>query len=126
MRRYRFSDLQDAGPGQHFLHDLLAGKRLYTGGVSFHPPNKITHDEERPHLETDEEAFVLLQGSGWIEINGEREQARGGDILIIEPGEDHHLISSADDPLINLWLHANAPGHSQQFPAQASTEEAES
>lgn len=116
VRRYRFSDLQDAGTGQHFLHRLLSGARLYTGGVSFHPPNRITHDAERPHVERDEEAFCLLQGHGWIEINGVREPVRGGDILVIAPGEDHHLISSDDDPLINLWLHADAQGHPDQYP----------
>ena len=118
MRRYRFSDLQDAGPGQHFLVGLMRGAKLYKGSVSYHPPNKVTHDEERPHLEIDEEAFCLLQGSGWIEIDGVRESVRGGDILIIEPGEDHHLISSEDDPLINLWLHADSFGHPLQFPRE--------
>ncbi len=116
MRRYRFADLSEAGPEQHFLHGLLSGARLYTGGLSFHPPAKVTHDEERPHVERDEEAFCLLQGHGWIEINGVRETVCAGDILIIEPGEDHHLISSDDDPLINLWLHADRRGHPNQFP----------
>src|SRR5579871_3182128 len=116
MRRYRFAELQNAGQGQHFLTGLLSGARLYKGSVSYHPPNKVTHDEERPHLEVDEEAFCMLQGHGWIEIDGLREPVRAGDILIIEPGEDHHLISSEDDPLINLWLHADASGHPSQFP----------
>jgi len=48
MRRYRFSDLQDAGQGQHFLSGLMQGARLYKGSVSYHLPNKVTHDVERP------------------------------------------------------------------------------
>lgn len=122
MRRYRFSDLNNAGSGQHFLRGLLSGARLYKGGLSFHPPNKVTHDEERPHVEIDEEAFCLLQGRGWIEINGVREPVQAGDILIIETGEDHHLISSEEDPLINLWLHANMSGHVNQFSSSSNQE----
>ena len=74
--------------------------------MSFHAPGQISHHDERPHLEVDQEAFVLLQGSGWIEINGVREPAQAGDVILIEPGEDHHLISSDEDPFVNLWLHA--------------------
>jgi len=115
MKRYRMSDLGEAALGQHFLASLVDGKRLYHGGLSFHPPDKVTHDEERPHVEVDHEVFCLLQGEGWIEINGMRESARVGDILVIEPGEDHHLISSSHNPFINLWLHANDDGHPNQF-----------
>ncbi|MCZ8515404.1 hypothetical protein O9H85_23925 [Paenibacillus filicis] len=29
-----------------------------------------------------------------------------GDIIIIEPEEDHHLTSSVEDPIVVLWCHA--------------------
>lgn len=114
MRRYRLSNLRDAAPGEHFLNGLMEGERLYHGGLSFHAPGTITHDESRPHVEVDQETFCLLQGEGWIEIDGVREPVRAGDVIVIDPGEDHHLISSDHDPLINLWLHANAEGHPKQ------------
>ena len=31
--------------------------------------------------------------------------------IVIEPGEDHHLIADPDDPCINLWLHAGPRPH---------------
>jgi quercetin dioxygenase-like cupin family protein len=31
-----------------------------------------------------------------------------GDILIIEPGENHHLISDGDVPLVFTWMHLSA------------------
>ena len=29
-----------------------------------------------------------------------------GDIVLIEPGEEHHLLADEEDPIVNLWLHA--------------------
>jgi mannose-6-phosphate isomerase-like protein (cupin superfamily) len=74
--------------------------------VSFHSPGHVSHDDERPHVEIDQEVFVLLQGSGWIEVDGSIEEVCAGDVVLIEPGEDHHLISGVEDPFVNLWLHA--------------------
>jgi quercetin dioxygenase-like cupin family protein len=106
MQRYRLSDLGEAAPDEHVLAGFLTAARLAAGGVSFHAPGMVTHDEHRPHTHEDQEAFCLLQGEGWIEIDGVREPVQAGDLLIIEPGEDHHLISSEHNPLVNLWLHA--------------------
>ncbi|RYG35170.1 cupin domain-containing protein [bacterium] len=116
MRRYRLDDLPGIDPESHILAGVVEGTRLYKGGLSFHAPGTVTHNEERPHLETDQEVFCLLQGEGWIEIDGRREPVRAGDVLVIEPGEDHHLQSSIHSPLLNLWLHANDSGNPKQFP----------
>ncbi len=117
MIRTRLAEVAlDASLDQIFA-SLLPGRRLRSGGMSFHSPGLVTHDEHRPHTHEDREMFCLLQGEGWIEVNGLREPVRAGDVLIIEPGEDHHLISSAHNPLVNLWLHADDVGHPTQFPA---------
>jgi quercetin dioxygenase-like cupin family protein len=29
-----------------------------------------------------------------------------GDIVLIEPGEEHHLLAGEESPIVNLWLHA--------------------
>lgn len=116
MKRYRLSDLTEGSLEPHILAAFVDGKRIYKGGVSYHKPGHISHDAERPHAEVEQEAFILLQGEGWIEIDGLREPARAGDIIVIEPGEDHHLISSEHCPFVNLWLHANDAGHPEQYP----------
>lgn len=118
MKRYRLTEIPTADASAHVFESLVPGRRLYIGGLSFHPPAKVTHDEERPHVERDHEIFCLLQGEGWIEINGIRETAKAGDVFVIEPGEDHHLISSDHNPFINLWLHADDHGHPNQFPTK--------
>jgi quercetin dioxygenase-like cupin family protein len=118
MKRYRISDLAGLPASPHILAGLVPGRRLYKGSVSYHKPGHVSHDAERPHVEVDHEVFCLLQGEGWIEIDGVREPASAGDILVIEPGEDHHLISSADNPFVNLWLHADDAGHPDQHTGQ--------
>lgn len=115
VKRYKISDLMGSPDAPHALAGLVPGRRIYHGGLSFHPPGKVTHNEERPHVEVDHEVFCLLQGEGWIEINGRREPAAAGDVFVIEPGEDHHLISSDHNPFINLWLHADDHGNPLQF-----------
>jgi hypothetical protein len=116
MRRARLSEFGPDALAPHVLASLVPGRRLYRGGLSWHKPNHVSHADERPHVEVDHEVFVLLQGEGWIEINGVRESAQAGEVIIIEPGEDHHLISSAHNPFVNLWLHADERGHPDQSP----------
>jgi len=116
MRRARLSDLDLAEGTDQLFARVLIGSRLSTGGVSFHRPGMVTHDADRPHTHAGQELFCLLQGEGWLEVDGVREPVRAGDVILIEAGEDHHLISSEHNPLINLWLHADDVGNSVQFP----------
>ena len=117
MKRYRFSDLSGPTTG-HFLGEWLSGERLYAGGLSFHPPGHRTHSEGH-HTHEDQESFCILQGRGILELEGEHIPVRAGDVIIIEPGENHHLVSDRRDPIINLWLHANAEGHPNQRPEES-------
>lgn len=93
----------------------MNGAKLYHGGLSFHSPGTITHSGPEPHVHHDQEAYCLLQGEGWVEIDGKREPVQAGDVIIVDPGEDHRLISSEHNPLINLWLHADDKGNPKQF-----------
>lgn len=51
---------------------------------------------------------MILQGLGWIELNGHREPVVTGDVLVLEPGEDHHLIG---DPAAPIKGQRADPGH---------------
>ncbi|HEY64447.1 MAG TPA: cupin domain-containing protein [Caldilineae bacterium] len=113
MRRFRFSDLGKQ-PGRHVLAGLLEGEWLNHGGLSFHPAGFRTHGEEAVHTHETQEAFCILQGRGILELDGEKIPVQAGDVIIIEPGENHHLISSEDEPIINLWLHAGEEPHPNQ------------
>jgi len=108
MKRYRLSGLADVREG-HVLQGLVPGRFLYMGAVGFKEPGEVTHPGRHSH--DDEEVFVILQGKGAIEISGHRHRVGTGDVIVVEPGEDHHLISSQEDPLVNLWLHAGPDPH---------------
>jgi hypothetical protein len=42
-----------------------------------------------------------------------------GDVVICEPGEDHHLVSDLKDPCVNIYLHAGNQPHRKQRAQQA-------
>lgn len=118
MKRLRLSELADTRQG-HFLGDWLPGPYLSVGGLSFAKPGERSHTNDGPdgrdyHVHTDCEAFVILQGTGIMELNGERIPVGVGDIFIVEPGEDHHLNSDPEDPVVTLWLHAGPNRHKNQ------------
>ncbi len=111
MIKLRLSQLPDVREG-HFLDGLIPGKYLCKGALSYKAPNVRTHTHDGPggtdiHIHPDDhEVFIILQGKAVMELNGEMHPMVTGDVFIVEPGENHHLISDAQDPCINLWLHA--------------------
>ncbi|WP_327580491.1 cupin domain-containing protein [Nonomuraea sp. NBC_00507] len=80
----------------------LPGYRVESGGVSTLPPGRISH-AKGPHTHPDPEIFLILSGTGKIHINGETSDFAGGDVLIVEAGEDHHL--EAVSEVVTTWLH---------------------
>jgi mannose-6-phosphate isomerase-like protein (cupin superfamily) len=124
MRLLRITDLADIREG-HFLAGVLPGAYLCDGGLGFKAPGLRTHTADGPggsdrHVHPhDCEAFVLLQGRAIMEVDGKPYPLVSGDVCIIEPGEDHHLVSDRDDPCVNLWLHAGEQRHPGQ--AQGGT-----
>lgn len=118
MIKLRFNQLAASTEG-HILSAYLPGQFLCAGALSFKPPLLRTHSSEGPagndrHIHADREAFVILQGKAVMEINGVPHPLVTGDVLIVEPGEDHHLVSDEFDPCINLWLHAGPERHPAQ------------
>jgi len=113
VKRFHFRDLGGRS-GRHVLAGILDGEWLNKGGLSFHPPGFRTHGGESVHVHEDQEAFCIVQGRGILQLDGEEIPVQAGDVIIIEPGENHHLISSEEDPIVNLWLHAGDEPHPHQ------------
>lgn len=110
MKRLRLAELPDVDEG-HILKSVLPGQFLYRGGLSFMEPGQRSHSNDGPegrdyHVHQDCEAFVILEGRGFVEIDKSLHPIGVGDIVIIEPGEDHHLVSGEKNPLVTLWCHA--------------------
>ena len=118
MKRMRISELPDSRGG-HFLSGVVPGEFLRTGGLSFKPPRFRTHDHDGPggtdlHVHDGHEVFLILQGRAVMEVDGERHALESGDVMIIEPGEDHHLVADGEDPCVNVWLEPADHRHPDQ------------
>lgn len=119
MKRYRFADLGSSGP-EHVVSALVPGRYINHGALSFHAVGMRTHHEGVHIHPDDREIFCIMQGQGEIEIDGRREPVHAGEVLVIEPGEDHHLIGDPAHPMINLWFHCGDEPHPNQAPAASS------
>jgi len=121
MKRLRLNELEPFG--QHLLEGVIPGEYICGGGISFKGPCQRSHDTgcdcphcngTGKHVHDDHEVFILLQGKARMEIDGTVHDMAAGDIIVCEPGEDHHLVSDENDPCVNLWLHAGPSRHQEQ------------
>jgi quercetin dioxygenase-like cupin family protein len=104
LRRYSLYDLRRGD--FNVLDGTLPVGRLVNGGLHFYEPGEVSHASEERHVHTDHyEVFICLQGGGMVEVEGVENPFRAGDVILIEPGESHH-VRSGDDPLANLWMGA--------------------
>jgi quercetin dioxygenase-like cupin family protein len=118
MKKFRIKDLPEVFSG-HIFESLVPGRYLSGGALSFKAPGFRTHDHDGPggadrHVHGDCEVFVILQGKAVMEVDDQRCELSPGDVIIVEPGEDHHLVSDVGDPCVNLWLHADGSRHPDQ------------
>lgn len=107
MKKMTIKDLTFT-EGQLF-EGILPGEKLYMGGLSFSRPGEISHADENPegtHTHDDCELFMIVQGKAVIQVNDVAESVKTGDIVLVDPGEDHHIISDSEDPAVVLWCHA--------------------
>jgi mannose-6-phosphate isomerase-like protein (cupin superfamily) len=108
MRRLTLADLPDGGTPATLAAIGQGWGKVSAGGISrYDDAGHRTHDEPgKKHVHTVPEIFTIVQGSGTVELDGANAGTfTAGDILIMEPGEDHHLISDGDVPLVFTWMH---------------------
>jgi len=86
------------------LGDLISGTRIVKGGVHAFKPGEVAHAGQS-HVHDSEEVFLVLQGKGKLPVDDDVHEVRAGDVIVIEPGENHHMTSGEDDPLVVVWLH---------------------
>ncbi|MEV0899878.1 cupin domain-containing protein [Actinoplanes sp. NPDC049802] len=111
MRKLTFADLDTGDQGPRFTN-VLPGHVTERGGFRIYPePNHRTHDGPGRHTHPIPEVFYIVQGQGEIEIEGEVvDEFQAGDAILIEPEEDHHLISRGEGPLAFVWMHLEPAG----------------
>ncbi|MBU7005032.1 MAG: cupin domain-containing protein [Theionarchaea archaeon] len=103
----RFSIYELARGEVNVLDGTLPVGRLLKGGLHFYDPGEVSHASEERHVHHDHyEVFVCVQGRGAVEVEGIDRPFEVGDILLIEPGESHHVRSDEMDPLVNFYFGA--------------------
>ncbi|TVY07174.1 cupin domain-containing protein [Paenibacillus cremeus] len=128
MKQFRLNELPISCDGKHILAGIMPGEYLAYGGLVFEKAGFRAHTNDGPggtdyHVHEDCEAFVILQGKGFVEINKTQfHPTIAGDVIIIEPGEDHHLTSSEEDPLVVIWCHAGPERNEKQVISTKSIE----
>jgi mannose-6-phosphate isomerase-like protein (cupin superfamily) len=103
MKKLSLHDLTSRADGP-IMAGTAPGFVIERGGVSRYPAGQRTHPEGH-HVHTVPEMFLILQGSGVMEIDGVPTPYEAGDVFLVEPGEDHHLLSQGELPLVSMWLH---------------------
>jgi mannose-6-phosphate isomerase-like protein (cupin superfamily) len=71
-------------------------------GMKRFKPGEKAH--ETAHTHHVNEVLIFLQGKGEVPIDGKVYPLKTGDVVIIEPGEDHRTQSSVEDPLVCAWF----------------------
>ena len=82
--------------GDHGLHVSLMESRIMPGSG----PLRHRH----PHAEI----FVIVDGNGRFEVDGEQIEAEPGDVLIIPPNAWHRFVNQAAESLRLVAIHENA------------------
>jgi quercetin dioxygenase-like cupin family protein len=121
LRKLHLRDLADhphsAGP---VTAGAVPGFVAERGGVSRYEVGQRTHPEGY-HIHEVPETFLILQGAGVIEIDGAPTPFQTGDVFVVEPGEDHHLVSAGELPLVSMWLHLRPAEASVAGPTERAT-----
>ncbi|HIE09528.1 MAG TPA: cupin domain-containing protein [Armatimonadetes bacterium] len=82
---------------------------IEAGGILFKKPGQVSHEGER-HTHDRPEVFIALSGRAKLLVDGVEHPFEAGDIVVIEPGEEHHIVADEEDPIVNIWLHIRAEG----------------
>ncbi len=94
----------------NIMDELLPVGRIVRGGLHFYQPGEMAHANEERHIHAEHyEIFVNVQGRGTVEVEGVDHPFGPGEVILIEPGESHHVRADSTDPLVNLWLAAEVP-----------------
>jgi mannose-6-phosphate isomerase-like protein (cupin superfamily) len=82
-------------------YDILLRHGTLTVGM--YAPRGI--DDQTPH--TRDEAYVVMQGSGWFRNGAERHRFTVGDVLFVPAGVEHRFEEFSDD--LALWVFFYGP-----------------
>lgn len=80
----------------------LSGQCFVMGITSFPPGTSIPL-----HSHNTIEQVTVLEGTGVVELNGEKQRAVPYDTTQIAPGEDHRFVNDGDTIMRILWVYGS-------------------
>jgi mannose-6-phosphate isomerase-like protein (cupin superfamily) len=59
--------------------------------------------EQRPHTHPDaEQVYVIVQGSGRVQVAGDVERVSEGDLVFVPPSAEHGIANDGSEPLVYI------------------------
>lgn len=111
MKRMSVSDLEWADRFTYVKNVLFEAEDLAQEGarfqiVKFKPGSSIKpHHHEQTH-----EIFYIREGSGILEMNGEKFEIGADDVFLCEPGDRHAFFNTGETELVVLIFKTNEGG----------------
>ena len=87
---FQFEATDEESP---FFHAIFAGISRCDGSYRIERKNSRIYAVE-----------YIIEGSGFLDINGSRFMPKKGDTFITHPGSNHTYGSSSEDPWVKIWI----------------------
>ena len=78
---------------------LLSGEKE-NGRLSAHLTIVKPGGEILPHTHEVLEVFYIIEGEGSALVNGERQKAEGGTVIVAPPGSEHGLLNTGENDIL--------------------------
>ena len=92
-----------------YSKDALSGVAIINPGMQIHPP----------HVHSEEEYLMVLEGSGTWSVEGEEFSAQAGDLLYAAPWDEHGIKNTGSTPLRFVFFKWNPkPVEAVEKPAE--------
>jgi len=80
-----------------------AGATEISSGITTFCPGR----SNTTHYHDAEESVIVIQGEGFLVINGQEIRVTANDAAFITPGTHHRLINTCDEPFRIAWSYAS-------------------
>jgi|ERR1043166_2744071 mannose-6-phosphate isomerase-like protein (cupin superfamily) len=92
-----FADARARIPGPAGEHSVSLLER---GTLNLKLSLPVTPNQQTPH--TQDEIYVIMQGSGFLVHDGRRDSFVPGDVMFVAAGTEHHFEDFTDD--LTVWV----------------------
>lgn len=98
---FELGDLLSRIPKDNYWADFLRVRHLEAGVLRLRPGEE---DTQTPHDE--DELYFVIEGSGFIEVGGEKRPVKKGSVVFVPAHVPHHFFGNEKDALVVLYMFA--------------------